>query len=348
METDAEFPTLNAPFRLALEAAPTGMLLTDEDGNITFANQHAEKLFGYSRDEIVGMRLEELIPQRFRTDHLVYSQQFTSNPQARAMGAGRALYGLRKDGVEVPVEIGLNPIHTPSGTFILSSILDITERRRSMQELEKRGAELMARLQERDVLLQEIHHRVKNNLQVISSLISMQARKLSDGAGREILAECRSRIEAIALIHEKLYQSRDYSRVPFSDYIRSLAQSVVNAADVDGVTLSFDVEDIPLAVHQAIPCGLLFNELITNALKHAFKGRTGGSIHVRFGRADDLLLLMVKDNGIGMVEAPQHAARHSLGLHLVGTLTEQLGGKLEISTDAGACISVRFPQAPSH
>jgi two-component sensor histidine kinase len=98
-------------------------------------------------------------------------------------------------------------------------------------------------------------------------------------------------------------------------------------------------------VHQAIPCGLLFNELITNSLKHAFKGRVGGSIHVSFRRVGERLLLMVKDDGIGMVEAPQHSAPQSLGLHLVGTLTDQLGGELEISTEAGACIAVRFPQA---
>jgi two-component system, sensor histidine kinase PdtaS len=344
MSTHAELPPLNAPFTLALEAAPTGMLLTDHLGKIAFANQHVQKIFGYARDELIGMPIEGLIPARFRPHHGAYRAQFIREPQSRAMGAGRDLYGLRKDGTEVPVEIGLNPIQTAAGTFVLSSIVDISERRRSLQELEKRETELIARLKERDVLLQEIHHRVKNNLQVISSLINMQARKLNDGAGKEILRECRSRIEAIALIHEKLYQSRDYSRIPFSDYLRSLAQSVLNAADISGVDLEFDVEDILLDVHQAIPCGLIFNELITNALKHAFTGQASGSIRITFKRADGSVHLIVKDDGIG-INVPRSPTQ-SLGLQLVTTLTDQLGGHCEITSDGGTTVLISFPEAP--
>jgi PAS domain S-box-containing protein len=343
LETYAELPTLNAPFKLALEAAPTGMLLTDSEGKIAFANQHAETLFGYAHNELTGLPLEHLIPFRSRADHQLYHDQFLRDPQTRAMGAGRTLYGLRKDGAEVPVEIGLNPIHTSSGTFVLSSIVDISERRRSLEELEKRGAELMTRLKERDVLLQEIHHRVKNNLQVISSLISMQARKLNDETGREILRECRSRIDAIALIHEKLYESRDYSRVPFSEYLRSLAQGVVSAADVVGVDLQFDVEHISLPVHQAIPCGLIFNELITNALKHAFVGRSDGCIRITFRSSGERLSLSVQDNGAGIQSPTQARTGQTMGLQVVATLTDQLGGEWELSSNQGTCVTIRFP-----
>jgi PAS domain S-box-containing protein len=338
-----ELPTLNAPFRLALEAAPTGMLLTDSSGRITFANQHIEKVFGYSRDELIGMQLERLIPERDPVDRANADERFDSGVQI-PLGAVRDLYGLRKDGSEVPIEVGLNPLDTSAGTFVLSSVVDVTERRRSMQELQARGKDLMASIKERDVLLQEIHHRVKNNLQVISSLINMQARKLPEGIAREVLRECKSRIEAIALIHEKLYQSRDYSRVPFSDYVRSLAQSVVNAADIKGISLDVRAEDIQLAVDQAIPCGLIFNELITNSLKHAFVGRTGGSIAVQFKRADDrMLVLSVSDDGVGMPASPSQPVVRSLGLQLISTLTDQLGGHFEIKTDAGTAVVVTFP-----
>jgi PAS domain S-box-containing protein len=339
-----ELPTLNAPFRLALEAAPTGMLLTDSKGCIAFANQHIERVFGYRRDELIGMPLIRLIPEGSLTHENQYREDLATRAQMGATDTVHDLYGLRKDGSAVPIEVGLNPLDTAEGTFVLSSVVDITDRRRSVQELQERGRELMANLKERDVLLQEIHHRVKNNLQVISSLINMQARKLPEGIVREVLRECKSRIEAIALIHEKLYQSRDYSRVPFSDYLRSLAESVVNAADIKGISLDVQAEEIQLAVDQAIPCGLIFNELITNALKHAFAGRASGSIVVRFKRADDrMLVLSVIDNGIGMAPTPSAHTARTLGLQLIATLTDQLGGHFDIKTEDGTSVVVTFP-----
>jgi two-component system, sensor kinase len=137
-------------------------------------------------------------------------------------------------------------------------------------------------LREKEVLLKEIHHRVKNNLQLISSLINMQMRRLQDVSSKEALEECQNRVLAIALIHEMLYQSKDYARVPFSDYARSLAANIFQAIGVspENLKLNIDFESISLAVDKAIPCGLILNELITNALKHAFPNERRGTIRV--------------------------------------------------------------------
>src|SRR5215468_11301114 len=172
---------------------------------------------------------------------------------------------------------------------------DVTDRRRQEEELQARQARLSQHVKERDVLLQEIHHRVKNNLQVISSLIHMQMRQLAPG---------ESRVLAIALIHEQLYQSDDYAEVQFSEYARSLAASVFHTLGIarNDIKLELAIEPIPLSIKRAIPCGLMINELITNALKHAFPGDRGGTICVTLGRADDKLQLEVRDDGVGLPE----------------------------------------------
>jgi two-component sensor histidine kinase len=314
-------------FRLALDAAPTGMLLIDGAGGITLVNAQIERLFGYSRAELIGERLEKIVPER-----------------NGAMGAGRELSGLRKDGQEIPVEITLTPVRTAEGDFVLGSIVDITERKQAIEQLRERTADLTTSLRERDVLLQEVHHRVKNNLQVISSLINMQIRKGSDGVAREVLTECKRRVEAIGLIHEKLYQSHDYSRVPFSDYARSLARNLVHASDPSaaGIELRLECDDISLPVDKAISCGLILNELITTAMRHARpEGR--GQLLVSLHRVEDgNVRLTVKDSGVGMQEQERGSAS-PLGLQLVNTLTAQLEGKLRTEVGDGTCVSVEFP-----
>src|SRR3954470_13553125 len=126
-------------FRLAFESAPNAMILVDEEGRIVLANAHTEKLFGYAAPELLGSSIERLVPERFRGAHPGHRRSFFSDPQARAMGAGRDLFGLRKDGVEIPVEIGLNPIRTPEGSFVLAAVVDISERKRAQKALEQKN-----------------------------------------------------------------------------------------------------------------------------------------------------------------------------------------------------------------
>jgi len=350
-------------FRLAIEAAPAGMIMVDERGEIVLVNAKVEELFGYPRGELMGRSIEMLVPQRFRAHHPGFRTNFYSDPKARPMGAGRDLYGLRKDGTEMPIEIGLNPLETPEGRFVLSSVVDITERKRVEQEREnllvrlqvsstelerrvfERTAELSTTLNEREVLLQEIHHRVKNNLQIISSLMSLQLRQISDRATREALQEGQARVQAISLIHEMLYQSRDYANVPFSEYARKLAANVFSMVGVaaDYIALDLAIDDVALAVDKAIPCGLILNELITNALKHAFPNGRHGTIRVALARTGNgKLQLSVEDDGVGMPAGFDIHQTHSLGVHLVATLAEQLGAELEMARDRGTFVKFTF------
>jgi two-component sensor histidine kinase len=247
---------------------------------------------------------------------------------------------------------------------VLSSVVDITERKRADRERENlleqlrelnadlerrvddRTSQLSATLREREVLLQEIHHRVKNNLQVISSLINMQVRQLERGSSRDALTECQTRVQAIALIHEKLYQSKDYSRVRFSEYAKSLASNILSATGISPaeVSLRLVMDDVALGVDKAIPCGLILNELITNALKHAFPPPMLGTVSVELHQeCDYMVAISVADNGIGMPANLDLKGSPSLGLSLVHTLVEQLEGRLEIVRGQGTRFQVTFP-----
>ena len=350
-------------FRLAIEAAPTGMIMADATGRIVLVNAHAEKLFGFARRDLIGRPIEMLLPERFRGGEL-FRLAFGDETNPRRTGAGRDLYGLRRDGTEVPIEIGLNLLETPEGCFVLSSVVDVSERKRSERERERllgelrslnaeleqrvdaRTSELQAALREREVLLQEVHHRVKNNLQVISSLITMQLRTLASGASRDALEECRTRVQAIALIHEKLYQSQDYARVPFSEYARGLASSVFEATGVasERVVLQLAVADVALAVDKAIPCGLILNELITNALKHGFPGGRSGTIRVDLTPFDGSgLRLVVSDDGVGLPAGFDVEKSESLGLQLVRMLARQLDAGLEVDPRHGTTFRLTVP-----
>jgi PAS domain S-box-containing protein len=351
-------------FAGAIDAAPVGMVLTDAAGVMLLANETIHRIFGYPKGELPGRSIELLVPERFRGAHPDLRASFCREPSARAMGEGRRLYGLRKDGSEVPIQIGLNPLQTSEGSLVLSSVIDITERQETERErakllsemrrvnsdlderVRRRTAELAATLEERDVLLQEIHHRVKNNLQVISSLINMQARRVSDNESRGALAECAARVQAIASIHEKLYQSGDYSRVPFSDYAAGLVRSIFHTAGVSPNMVSLDLKIdslLMLPVDKAIPCGLILNELISNSLKHAFPGARRGKVSVDISMlTKSEVLLRVADDGVGMPAAFSIEKSGTLGMQLITTLVAQLKGQLGIGREGGTEFRVTF------
>ncbi|HKU40878.1 MAG TPA: CHASE domain-containing protein [Polyangiales bacterium] len=211
-------------------------------------------------------------------------------------------------------------------------------------------AELRRSLKEKDILLQEVHHRVKNNLQMISSLIGLQLRKLDSASAQAALEECQGRVLAIALIHEKLYQVAGGAGIQFADYVRDLATSVAAAAE-DGagrVKLEFAVQPLALEVGQAIPCGLIVQELLSNVFKHAYEDGAKGTVTVELVEHDGLVTLAVGDDGVGFPDDfdPHRAA--SLGLRLVRMLSEQLEAELQTSNGRGARTAIRFArQAPA-
>ncbi|MCK9395888.1 MAG: PAS domain S-box protein [Methylobacter sp.] len=324
-------------FRQAVEAAPNAIVMVNESGMILMVNLQTEISFGYSRTELIGQPVEMLVPERYRKAHIGFRQGYLVSPVSRPMGAGRDLYGLRKNGTEFPVEIGLGLIDDENGIIVLSSIVDITERKNANDKLKQA-------LNEKEMLLKEVYHRVKNNLQVVSSLINLQARNVKNEETVDLLKQSADRIKAMALLHEKLYQSKDLARIDFNGYIHSLVDHLLfgYGSHQDKVKLSMRIDDVFLDVDTAIPCGLIINELLSNALKHAFPDDRHGEIGVTFTQDQAEFILEITDNGVGFPTGLDFNKSDSLGLQLVSTLTNQLMGQMTLDRTNGSAFSLRF------
>lgn len=223
----------------------------------------------------------------------------------------------------------------------VSLVRNITAAKRAEQAL-------LDSLREKEVLLKEIHHRVKNNLQVICSLLNLQALRLDDPIAKAALTDCQNRVLSIALVHEKLYQSRDLSHIDARDYLANLLESVRHANNCDGrgIVLALHAADVSLTVDTAISCGLIVHELVSNAIKHAFLGRRNGRVAVSLVRhKGDELLLTVADDGIGMPADGRHGEPHALGLDLVHAFAQQLRAELRCETSEGTRFDLTFRAA---
>ena len=330
---------LEERFRRVVEAAPSAMVMVNADGRIEMVNIQAERVFGYSRSELLGQPVEILVPERFGSHHPHLREGFMSEPLSRPMGAGRDLYARRKDGSEFPVEIGLNPIETEEGPMVLSAIVDISDRKDKEEHIK-------AALREKDILLGEIHHRVKNNLQIVHSLLDLQSTRIEDPTVLGMLHDTRNRIQSMALIHQTLYQSHDFSGVDFGHFLENLAPILAASYGMERacVNLSIDVAEVLVPLNAAIPCGLIVNELVTNSLKHAFPAGESGEILVSVAKeGTGTVRLSVRDDGVGIPDGLEIAKTTSLGLKLVTILAEQLGGDLAVQRARPTEFTLRFP-----
>ena len=260
------------------------------------------------------------------------------------MGVGRDLYAVRKNGTEFPVEIGLNPIETDEGLMVLSSVVDISERK--LREQVTQGA-----LKEKDILLGEIHHRVKNNLHIIHSLLDLQSARISDSSVQEMLRESQNRIRSMALIHQTLYESKDFAGVEFATFLDTLIPTLFSSYGVDPfrITLSIEAEGVKLPINLAIPCGLMVNELVSNALKHAFPAPRSGAIAVTARMmapaegSGERVELEVSDDGLGLAAAVDLETTETLGLRLVQLLADQVHAVLDIHRADPTRFTITFP-----
>ncbi|MCX6567104.1 MAG: ATP-binding protein, partial [Candidatus Aminicenantes bacterium] len=245
---------------------------------------------------------------------------------------------LTRDGAVKWVELGAVLIDWEGRPATLNFLTDITDRRKGEEVIQ-------ASLQEKEVMLREIHHRVKNNMQVISSLFNLQAGNTHNRECRKILKEAQTRIRAMSLAHEKLYHSRDLSKIDLASYIQSLAIHLFNVyvIDPDRIRLETDFGEVSLDINSAVPCGLILNELISNSLKHAFPEGRKGLIRIGMKRGpDSMIVLRVADDGIGFPKNLDFHQAESFGLQIVTLLVGQLDGTIELDRKKGAAFTIVF------
>jgi two-component sensor histidine kinase len=228
-----------------------------------------------------------------------------------------------------------------------SAVEKATQKVGLIRTLKTERDRLAASLSEKETLLKEVHHRVKNNLQVIASLLRLQADGIGDPRLTTALRESQNRVESMALIHEQLYETEDLREVDLARHASLLALNLVHSYAIDEGRISWNVsiEAVPLAVDRAIPAGLILNELISNAFKHAFPDGRKGSLSIEGRRSDGHVVLEVRDDGVGMPEGADPARPKSLGLEIVAILTRQLKGTFEIERGCGALCRVTFPES---
>lgn len=321
------------------EHAPDGIVLADGTGRIIKVNAQTEAMFGFSREELIGKPVEILIPRRYAAQHVGHRTGYLAAPRTRTMGVGLDLFGRRKDGTEFPVDIMLSPLDMPHQTLVMGVVRDVTERKHFETQA----------LHAREMHLKEVHHRVKNNLQVISSLLYLQSAHTTDTKVLELLTESRNRVNSIALIHEKLYRSDGLVRLDFGAYVSDLVANLFGAYGVssENIRAQTRIDNVLLEVDTAMPLGLIINELISNAFKHGFPAGRCGNVWVELDAlAPRQYRLLVGDDGVGLPPEFDWRTSASLGLRLVNDLTRQLDGTVETSAsaDAGTVFRIQFTE----
>ncbi len=328
-------------FRTVVVNAQSGIVLIDDDFRPVYANDELLQMIGFTRHEFIGRDFRRFLDQESRE---LIIERYQRRQKGEAVPSRYEFTFVRKDGRRRLMEISSSVIKdTKNRTQTIAHVRDITEKKQAEEKLR-------ASLQEKEVLLKEIHHRVKNNLQIISSLLNLQSQHIRDPAALEMFQESRMRVRSMAMVHEKLYRSKDLAHVDFKEYIHSLAYHMFQVYGVssEAIALTIEVGDVFLDINSAIPCGLLVSELISNTLKHAFPDGRRGEVRVRMEPVTDgFIELTVSDNGIGLEKDFDLKNTESFGLQLVDMLTEQLQGTVAIDHNGGTSFKVRF-KASNH
>ncbi len=322
-------------YRGVLEFAPDMIMIYDLEGTVIDVNPACARIWGVPREQAIGIN----VPKTFWSE-----EDRVRFPEILAETLRRGEYlrdieGVRPDGRHWFAESNAKVAKVGDETFIIVIVRDVTERR----QLEE---QLGSALREKETLLREIHHRVKNNMQIISTLLKLQLRNAGDDQTRALFRESQNRILSMAMIHEKLYQSEGIHKIDLQDYINDLAHEVFASFGVDPgrIGLRIDVQDIALKMDTAIPCGLIIIELISNSLKHAFPEGRGGEVFIGLRSQDHgYLRLTVSDDGVGLPRHIDLARLKSLGFRLVSDLARyQLQGEMDYSVEGGTTVHVTF------
>jgi PAS domain S-box-containing protein len=314
-------------FRLIAENSTDLIAIVNSSNKFTYLSPSFKKILGYDKDALIGKEPLSII---YPPDMLkLREEKVTAKFQIRVYNSGKNL---------VWMEGTSYVINTKGENFFVGIGRDITERKLSEKIISDS-------LKEKETLLKEIHHRVKNNLQIISSLLKLQSNFVHDKKDKSILIDSQNRIKTMALIHQSLYKSDSLSKIDFNEYLKNLTANLIqiNREKAHSLKLHLDAENIFFNIETAIPCGLLINELFTNCVKHAFPNGESGYIKISMTEEEENnYTLTIKDNGIGLPAGFNIEEAPTMGAQLISTLIQQIDGNLNILNHDGSTFVIKF------
>jgi PAS domain S-box-containing protein len=327
-------------FRQLFQNAPIGIALLDDHKEIQMANEGFEEIFGYKLEDIKGLDIDSVIAPDDKYD------------EAQSLSQSRDTFEItsvrrKSDGTLIDVLIYGVPVMLEGRIIAIYGIyVDITDRKEAERQIRQS-------LKEKEVLLSEIHHRVKNNLAVITGLLELQSHNTENEVASRALKDSQMRINSMALIHEKLYQNETLSSIEFDHYIKELIDVIKKSHSLtsEDIEVQFDTDPIEFTITQAIPCGLMLNEIVTNAFKHAFPDSFKGDPRISVSLkkvGEQQVELCIKDNGVGLPEDFYTLGKTSLGITLIKTLSKQIGAEVNFDSEEGASFRFRFDIEPLH
>ncbi len=316
-------------YRMLIETMDEGAIILSREEIILYCNHSFAQMLQLPLQQLIGSYITEYIAAQDREQFRALHQQTFVGENIR-----KEINLLSSHRIKIPSLISLRMFSMDGLDTACMVVTDLTEQKQKD-----------ASLAEKEVLLKEIHHRVKNNMQVISSLVDLQADQVNDPDMRVIFQDVINRVRTMAMIHEKLYQSTDLAHVDFADYTQSLVSKLWQAqgAALMGIELKLDLKPVVLPITSAVPCGLILNELFSNTLKHAFPGRRNGLVVLTLGKkSDKMVYLSVYDDGVGFAAGVDWEQSRSLGLRIVKMLARQIDAHVEVINDNGTKFIIQF------
>ena len=331
-------------FSAISNTASDAIILMDNNGDISYWNNAAERMFGYSSKEVQGKELHTFIaPDEFHDKFRTGFGKFKKNGKGATIGRILEFEAIKKNGTKFPIEVSTSALKIGEKWNSVGIIRDITERKEYEQQLKKS-------LEEKEVLIKEIHHRVKNNLNVVISLLNSQARRITDKQAIEAFKDSVNRIYTMALVHQQLYQSKSLASINMKEFIKTMANRTFVSYRINPkVSLILEIEKITFTIDTAVPLGLLISEAISNSLKYAFPDDRDGSVRITMkNKKKSGTELIIEDDGIGLPSEIDFEKTESLGLYLIKILIDQIGGTFKLTTNKGTKYLINFKAKDSY
>lgn len=331
-------------WRQVFNSTLDAVIVIDSQGIVKSYNLGAEIMLGYAANEVIDQNVSMLMPEPHKRSHDEYIKNYMATGHANIIGKSRDFVIYRKNGEPLTINLRVTEMIDTEETLFIGVLHDISE-------LKKNEATILQSLQEKEVLLKEIHHRVKNNLMVVSSILDMQKSSEEDSVLNQAINISQDRINSMSMIHEILYRSDDLSKVDFASYLDALIDSLLSAYSTSNLQIHTDrqLDAIALNIETATPLGLIVNELITNSLKYAFKSRTSGRLGISLkAHGGDSFSLCVADDGQSTKNVVDLETASGLGWQLIGLLAKQLDAEITIDQSQGFKVCIEIKELKYH